>query len=529
MIVTGRARSSEQIPSVSGDVEEDGDPAVELGARLADKLHAGQSHPSAGGLEVVHSQEESDSASALFPDYGPLIVTVGPSEQDSCLPPRWSHHDPALGASVVGQRRRVLDELKVEHLDEELDRRVIVVHHDRDEFDERHSRVSHRDEGLPCDKIVDVLKLPIRPHPRAGMLIGLVGVGLVVAVLEPFHRHLAAATPGLLLVIPVVAAALLGGRLAAVIVAVIADLALSLGFIPPVGTLWVNLPQDALALLVFVLVAIAVGALVAELSARRAAAERRVDEIAAMHEQLQLVIAERERLETQARRVAVLEEVDRQRASLLRSVSHDLRTPLVTIRAVASDLAGEAPYDDATRHRLLVLVAQEAERLDRIVGNLLSMSRIEAGALAPRFDAVDLDDVARSSVEHVVRMHGDVDIRVALSSELPPVLADFSQLEQVLSNLLDNAARVSPRGSPVELSATRRGPKVVVTVRDYGTGVDPSIRGTLFEPFHSTRPGRTGLGLAICRAIVEAHGGTITIRDEPGGGTSFDFTLDVTG
>jgi len=330
------------------------------------------------------------------------------------------------------------------------------------------------------------------------------------------------------LVLPVVVAAIAGGRAAALCIAVAAAGAFNLAFIPPYWRPAVAVVDDAVALGVFFSVALAVGTLVAAGAARRRAAEQRAEEAQALNERYETVVAERERLAAEATRVAVLEQVDQQRSALLRSVSHDLRTPLATIRAVTSDLQAWASYDDATRADLLELVGDEAERLDRIVGNLLSLSRIEAGALQPDRQAVALDELVAERVRRLAPLFRRVRVQVDLPTDLPLVDADYSQLDQVVTNLVENAARHSPQGSTVRIGARRRDAMVEVWVADEGIGVTTFERSRIFEPFRRGEGSTSsGVGLAICKAIVEAHGGAIDVGPNPGGGARFGFTVPV--
>ena len=286
--------------------------------------------------------------------------------------------------------------------------------------------------------------------------------------------------------------------------------------------------DDVVALAVFVVVAAVVGTLVAREVDRRRAAEQRADEVQAIYERYEAVVGEGERLAEEASRLEVLERVDEQRSALLRSVSHDLRTPLATIRAVTSDLRARPVYDDATRDELLDLVGDEAERLDRIVSNLLSLSRIEAGALKPDRQAVALDELIADRVRRLARVFGRLRIQIDVAADLPLADADYSQLDQVLTNLLENAARHSPPRSTLRVGARRRGDMVEVWVADEGAGLARFERDRVFEPFrHGNGSASTGVGLAICKAIVEAHGGQIGVQGAPGGGARFSFTIPV--
>jgi two-component system sensor histidine kinase KdpD len=349
---------------------------------------------------------------------------------------------------------------------------------------------------------------------------------VAVAVMIPLRVHVARATPALVLVAAVVTAALVGGAVAAVVTALAAALALNLAFIPPFWTLKVNAWDDWVALAVFMAVALVVGVLVADQAERRRIAEQREQELQRLVDRLRDLSAEREALVEEATKVEVLKRVDEQRSALLRSVSHDLRTPLATIRAVASDLRDGVPYEEATRAELLASVCEEAERLDRIVANLLSLSRIEAGALVPDRQAVALDELIDDRVRRLAGLFRHVRVQVDVAADLPYVDGDYSQLDQLLTNLLENASRYAPMRSTLWISARARDRVVEVRVADEGSGIPPGERTRVFEPFQRGEGGGSaGVGLALCKAIVDAHGGSLWVEPTEGGGATFAFTL----
>ena len=345
----------------------------------------------------------------------------------------------------------------------------------------------------------------------------------------PVRSEITRASPALVFVVAIVVAGLVGGRVAAVVTAVAAAGAFNVAFIPPYWTLTIHAPDDIVALSVFGFVAVVVGSLVAREGDRRQSAEQRAVELQALNAELRAVQQEREHLAENARRAAVLEEVDEQRAALLRSVSHDLRTPLAAIHAVVSDLLGEAKYDDATRDDLLSLVAQEAERLDRLVANLLSLSRIDAGALHPDLRPMAIDDLVGETVNRLARLFGGRRVLPEFPKDLPLVRGDYIQLGQVVSNLLENAARHTSPTSAVRIGGRERGDFVEVWVDDEGVGIQPFERQRIFEPFRvGEGSASSGVGLAICKAIVEAHGGEIRVDRSPFGGARFSFTVPKT-
>jgi two-component system, OmpR family, sensor histidine kinase KdpD len=273
-------------------------------------------------------------------------------------------------------------------------------------------------------------------------------------------------------------------------------------------------------------VALTVATLVALAADRRGAAEQRASEILALSEERERIMREQARLASEK---SALEQAEDARRALLRSVSHDLRTPLAAIRAITSDLRAGAVYDEETRRDLLDVVGDEAERLDRLVANLLSLSRIEAGALAPDLQAIDLDELLTERVRRLSRLLRDLKVETRLPDLLPLVDADYVLVDQVVTNLLENAVRHAQPGSMITIEARDLGEAMEVAVSDQGSGVPVAERDAIFEPFRtgSTSDRSSGVGLAICKAIVEAHGGRISVGDAPGGGARFAFTLPI--
>src|SRR2546423_847640 len=362
--------------------------------------------------------------------------------------------------------------------------------------------------------------------PLAGSVVGVIAVVAATAAMVSLSNARTTATPALVFVLAVVAAGLVGGARAAVVTAVVATIALNLAFIHPYWTLKVNALDDWIALAVFVAVAFLVALLVVAQADRRRSAEQREAELLALYNHLKDVNVERERFAQEATRVEVLEQVDEQRAALLRSVSHDLRTPLATIRAVASDLRDGTPYEEATRAELLASVCDEAERLDRIVANLLSYSRIEAGALQPERQAVALDELVAECIRRLGSLFAKLRVQVDIPPDLPLVDGDYTQIDQVLTNLIENAARYAPMRSTLWITARPRDGMVEIRVADERIAVNAPDRSRVFEPFQRGETGGSaGIGLALSRAIVEAHGGTIRIDQSVGGGATFVFTL----
>ncbi|MCC7358265.1 MAG: DUF4118 domain-containing protein [Anaerolineales bacterium] len=238
--------------------------------------------------------------------------------------------------------------------------------------------------------------------------------------------------------------------------------------------------------------------------------------------------------ETQAK---IHSESDRLKSALLSSVSHELRTPLASMKAAVTSLrSGEVGWDSPARADLLAMVEEELDHLNRLVGNLLDMSRIEAGALKPNRQWLSLAEVVGGTLQRLRRVTAQHTLRVDVSDDLPPVPADYGQLDQVLTNLLSNSLKYAPSGSTIAIRA-RLAPTpdeaaqaVQVTVQNDGPPIPPEHLSHIFDKFYrvtaADRVTGTGLGLSICKGIVEAHGGRIWAENLPRG-LAFNFTLPL--
>ncbi len=212
-------------------------------------------------------------------------------------------------------------------------------------------------------------------------------------------------------------------------------------------------------------------------------------------------------------------ESDRLRAALLTSISHDLRTPLASILGTVSSLRSYADkYDAADRDELLATLESEAERLNRFVGNLLDMTRLESGMVEIKLDLADVAEIVGAALERAGNILARHRIEVAIAADLPMLRLDPMLFEQVLFNLLDNAAKYSPPGSRIDLRARQDGDTVTIEVIDEGPGIPPGDFERVFDKFYRVqgqdrRRAGTGLGLAICRGFIEAQGGRIEAQN----------------
>lgn len=237
---------------------------------------------------------------------------------------------------------------------------------------------------------------------------------------------------------------------------------------------------------------------------------------------------ERAQLREQAMRTELLEEIDRLQRTLMGAVSHDLRTPLATIKISASTLGNpDAEISTAERQELLALIDDQVDRLNRLVTNLLDMSRVQSGALELRREPIAVVDLVTEAARGLGLAAGR--IAMELDDDLPLVDVDHLLIGQVLTNLLDNASRYAPPGTAVSVSARRRADgKVEVAVTDRGPGVQPDERAIVFQIFTGRGSvGGSGVGLWIAKAFVEAHGEQIWVDDGEGIGARFCVTLPI--
>jgi two-component system sensor histidine kinase KdpD len=243
---------------------------------------------------------------------------------------------------------------------------------------------------------------------------------------------------------------------------------------------------------------------------------------------------ERATLAGEAQQAQVQVATERLRNSLLSTVSHDLRTPLTAIAGAASGLLEEnAPLDASTRHELCQTISEEANRLNRLVNNLLDMTRLEAGAIQVHKEWQPLEEVVGAALTRLEAQLHDRPLSTHFPAGLLLVPLDSVLIEQVLINLLDNAVKYTPPGSPIDLTAWATEDAVTIEVADRGPGLPPGEEQRIFDKFYRVQrppmPSGTGLGLTICRGLVEAHGGQMWAENRPGGGTVVRFTLPLTG
>jgi K+-sensing histidine kinase KdpD len=367
------------------------------------------------------------------------------------------------------------------------------------------------------------------PSTGLGILAALVVVAIGAGVTSALESIAEPASLGIVFIPGVLLIATVWGLRLGLGTAVLSALVFNFFYLPPLRKLSINTQHDIVALVVFVIVAIASGTLAELARARAAESERRREEADRALEEAARLAAERDRMREEALEAEAVRRSDELKTSLLRAVSHDLRTPLTAI--IAAGAALDSPSVTAEeRHELSDAVVDEGRRLSRLVENLLDVSRLESGAAEPHREPIDLVDLLAAARESIGQ-YGE-QVRLALDDDLPPLRADPTQLERAFANLLENAV-VHGEGQPVLVRSRLVGPRLVVRVVDRGPGIPENLRERIFEPFYRA-PGAasgagSGLGLAIARGFIEANGGEVEVESLPGQGSSFVVTFAVPG
>jgi two-component system sensor histidine kinase KdpD len=242
---------------------------------------------------------------------------------------------------------------------------------------------------------------------------------------------------------------------------------------------------------------------------------------------------DRDRLHQELMEAEILRRTDQLRAALLNAVSHDLRTPLATIMASAGSLQQrDVQWTDAEAQGFAQAIEEEAEHLNRLVGNLLDLSRIEGGSLRPDKSWHDLGALVEDVLGRLKPLTQHHRINNSVPTDLPPVWLDSVEIGEALYNLVENAAKYSPPETEIGVAVRRDAKMIEVAVSDRGRGIPPGALPHLFDPFYraidgAPRPQGLGLGLAVVKGLVEAHGGHVSAENRAGGGARFAFTLPI--
>jgi K+-sensing histidine kinase KdpD len=371
------------------------------------------------------------------------------------------------------------------------------------------------------------LRLALSPEPPPGWLGLLTALAAVVAgtlLVYPLKSAAPVVSLGVVFLPAILLISIVWGLRLGLLTALASAIAFNFFHIPPLHRFTIATEQNWVALIAFAIVALASSAVAGLARAQAVEAERRRDQADRALAELAALSRERDRMQAEMVEAEALRRSDELKTALLRSISHDLRTPLTSMIASGAALGSATPTAEE-RAELSEAIVAEGERLSRLVENLLDMSRLEAGKAEPRREQTDLAEVLEAAREAVA---GSRLVSLAFDPRLPVVEADPAQLERAFANLLENAIRHGG-GHPVKVTSRLAGGKIAVRVVDQGPGIPEGERGRIFEPFqHGAANGAgSGLGLAIARGFVEANGGEIGVESLPGQGSSFVVSLPL--
>jgi two-component system sensor histidine kinase KdpD len=244
------------------------------------------------------------------------------------------------------------------------------------------------------------------------------------------------------------------------------------------------------------------------------------------------IAAERARAVERLGKAEAAREGEQLRSALLDSITHDLRTPLTSIKASVTSLLSQPQSPESNRRELLTIIDEEADRLNQLVGDAAEMARLDAGEFELKLERHSIDEIVSAAIEQCRPFLAARPVNIHVDAALPPVRADFSRIKDVLVRLLENANAYSPAGTPITVSAEVSDGSLVTSVADQGPGIEDMEVGLIFDKFYRGKDQRfqvqgTGMGLPIAKAIVEAHGGSIGVTSQLGHGSVFYFSLPV--
>ena len=341
-----------------------------------------------------------------------------------------------------------------------------------------------------------------------GYLAALSGITLITLILAPFREHINVTTVALTLLLVVLLIATIFGSRAALPASLFGVFCFNFFFLPPLYTLTIADPQNWIALFAFLAVALTVGQLSANVKKRAEEAERLYRELQSAFEK--------------ASRAEAFRQGEKLKSALLDAVSHDLKTPLTSIKASVTMLIEEQGLDSIhvtlereERGDLLQVINEETDRLNSFVESMVEMARLEAGETNWRKKQTSVEEIVSNSLQRAESLTSAHKIEANMNENLPLLAVDSKAISEVVYNLLDNAVKYSPAGSKIKISVEQFNDKIIFAVEDEGRGISESDRDKIFHKFY--RADHTakgfGMGLAIVRAIIEAHNGVIWVED----------------
>ena len=374
-----------------------------------------------------------------------------------------------------------------------------------------------------------------------GYGVALVVISAATVVLRSFGDHVNSTTVALTFLLLVLFLATAWGPKPAVLASIMAATSFNYFFLPPVGTFIISDPHNWVAIIAFLLTAVTVGQLSARAKQRTEEAELGKREIERLYEELRAAFE-------RASHAEALRQSEKLKSALLDAVTHDLRTPLTSIKASITTLLDEMrgradgnqllALDDESKIEMMEVIDEESDRLNRFIGGLIELARIEAGEMQLRRRWGTVDEITSAALQRAESITRGHDVEVNLETDLPVVRVDERAVSEVVYTLVDNAAKYSPKGSTIRITARRAGEELIqMAVADEGLGIPVDLRERVFDKFfratrdgdvRTRQPTGTGMGLAIAKGIVEAHEGRIWIDSGSNGkGTRVVFTLPI--
>jgi K+-sensing histidine kinase KdpD len=367
------------------------------------------------------------------------------------------------------------------------------------------------------------------------------GIATVTALLRLFSAHVNATTVALALLLIVLFVATGWGARPGIVASLLGVFCFNFFFLPPVGTLSIASSENWIALAAFLITAITVGQLYAR-------AKRRAEEANAGRYEIERLYKELREAFERASQAEALKQSEKLKSALLDAVTHDLRTPLTSIKASATTLLeelrsstngeGSVTLDPEGRREMLEVIDEESDRLNRFIEGMMELARIEAGEMQLRRQWGVVEEIIGMALKRAAPLTCGHTVEVSIEDGIPNVCLDARAVAEVIYTLVDNAAKYSPAGSRIRIAAAPLGGGIILlSVEDQGMGIPAELRERVFNKFFRAmrngdarlaHPTGTGMGLAIARGIVEAHGGRIWIEDATGGvGSRVMVTLPI--
>jgi len=352
-------------------------------------------------------------------------------------------------------------------------------------------------------------------------LIATIAVALPIAVLEKLRPEMTQTSIALILVLPVILVAVTQGRGPALYASILVGLSFNFFFIGPYYSFLITRPEDVVAFVVFVTTAVLVGQLSSHLEKRVLLTEEQSKEL--VH-----VRGKFERAAAQAAEADALRKSEQLKTALLDAVTHDLRTPLTSIKAAISTIR-EGTVSPEVQRELFEVIEQESDRLNHFIQGMMDLAKLQAGEVTLASRNVAPEEVVEDALFRAGPLLDEHPVEVAIASGLPSPKVDPRLISQVIFTLLENAAKYSGPSARITVSVRQKGNNICFAVEDEGPGIPSELRGKVFDRFFRAglQPG-LGMGLAIARGIVQAHGGKIWIEDAPERkGTSVQFMIPL--